>query len=195
MRTATWAVAALAVGLCVSCGGRVQPQPTDQTQAAPVPALPKNVMYARCNVHTEDGVAWWVNYLRGPIVKFNTAIEVLDAKRDEVEFRLVDGGAELHFANDEAKSGQATWTLFTRLFAAEDQAPRLARLSADDRRRVAAAEVTQGMTKAAVEMALCPPPPHATASLDASSWIYWTSSVNRQKVVFTDDGYVSRVEQ
>jgi hypothetical protein len=152
-------------------------------------------MHARCNVHYEDGVAEWVNYLRGPIIQFNTAIEVLDAKRDEVEFRFVEGGVELHFANDEAKSGHATWDLFTRLFAVEDQAPRLAALRPEDRRRVAAAEVAQGMTKDAVEMSLCPPPPHATASLDASAWIYWTSRVNRQKVVFDDDGFVSRVGQ
>jgi len=191
-------------------GGGAQPQAVDRAQIASGPTAPSasvpvaapspeqaegTVMHARCNVHYEDGVAEWVNYLRGPIIQFNTAIEVLDAKRDEVEFRLVEGGVELHFANDEAKSGHATWDLFTRLFAVEDQAPRLAALSAGDRKRVGAAEVTQGMTRAAVEMSVCPPPPPATASLDASAWIYWTSRVNRRKVVFDNDGYVSRVEQ
>jgi hypothetical protein len=57
------------------------------------------------------------------------------------------------------------------------------------------AEVTQGVTEAAVETALCPPPPPTTSSLDARSWIYRTSRVNRQMVVFSNGDYVSRVEQ
>jgi hypothetical protein len=163
----------------------------------PVPeAAPAEILFARCNVRHDEGTVSWANYRgTGPVIGFNTRIEVLKKSQKSVDFRDAGTMYEYEFRNEDDKSGQATWELFLRLFSPEDQAPRLEALAEAERKRVLGNEVKPGMSKAAVEMAWCPPPPHGTASLEAGTWTYWTNRINRVSVHFADDDTVRRIEQ
>jgi hypothetical protein len=187
-------------GVVRQLSGHIQgatPAATPATAPAPAARPPDTeILFARCNVRHDEGTVEWVNY-RGPgtVLGFGTRIEIIDKGPRSVEFRDAETKYEYEFRNEDSESGKATWELFRGMFAPEEQSPRLEALTAKDRQRVLGNEVAAGMSKAAVEMAWCPPPPHGTSSLEAATWIYWTNRVNRVRVHFDDGGLVSRVEQ
>jgi outer membrane protein assembly factor BamE (lipoprotein component of BamABCDE complex) len=146
--------------------------------------------HAVCNVHYEKGVVSWANYIRGPVIKMNTEVEVISKKSDSVTFKIAETGEKLVFKNAKKKSGTDTWTLFTRIFEQKDQSAKLAKLSKSDKIRVLGAEVGKGMSKKAVEAAWCPPPPHATPAFESNTWTYWRGTHNKVKVIFDDKGKV-----
>jgi hypothetical protein len=144
------------------------------------------VLWAKSNLHHEEGTLSWVNYQHGPIIPFNAKIEVLDKGSSSVKFRVVGESQTYVFENDK-RSGKDVWALFLASFATEDQAPALAKLTAAERSKVAAAELEPGMTREAVRMAWGPPPPHATPAFESSTWTYWTSKTAKVAVKFKGD--------
>ncbi|MFY2562883.1 hypothetical protein ACN469_35140 [Corallococcus terminator] len=175
-------------GKVVSFGGEPAPAP------APAPAPTEKVFHhATANFHFEGETLSWVNYLKGPILPFNTRVEVLDKGSSKVKFKVVETGKEFVFENDE-RSGADTWALFQAAFAPEDQAPKLETLSAEDRKKVSASEVVTGMSRAAVRMAWGPPPPHETPSFNSTVWTYWKNKLAKVKVTFDKDDKVASVE-
>ncbi|MBZ4421107.1 hypothetical protein [Myxococcus sp. RHSTA-1-4] len=165
----------------------------DEPPPPPPPPAEKVYHYATANFHFEDATLSWVNYLKGPILPFNTRVEVLDKGSSKVKFKVVDTGMEFTFEND-SRSGADTWVLFQGSFAPQDQAPRLETLTAEDRKKVSASEVVPGMSRQAVRMAWGPPPPHETPSFNSSVWTYWKSKVTKVKVKFGDDDKVASIE-
>ncbi len=167
--------------------------------AAPAPAAPPEpaeVLFARCNVRHDEGTVSWVNTRgTGAIIAVGTRVEVIEKSQKAVGFRDLETKYEYEFRNDDDESGKATWEMFLRMFSPEDQAPGLEALDEKQRKHVLGGEVVPGMSKTAVEMSWCPPPPHATVALEASTWTYWTNRINRVKVHFNDADQVSRVEQ
>ncbi len=170
-------------------GWKEEPKPV----AEPEPEEPKDYWYATANFHHVEGVVSWVNYQKGPIIPFNAKVEILDKGSSDVEFRVVETGAKYTFENDKGKSGYATWKLFKKWFSKEDQSGALKELSKKERRRVLGAEIRRGMSKDAVRMAIGPPPPHKTPSLNSSKWIYWNGKVDTMEVRFDDDDKVFKI--
>ena len=136
--------------------------------AAPEPEKKKDIRYAVTNVYALEGKISWVNYLKGPMIPIGTKIEVVEIDGDEIEFKNADSGEEYTFENEKDVSGMATEKLFDRFFSKSPEA-KLVSLDAKQQRKVKAAEISAGMTKEAVMMALGPPPPHKTPSLDSST--------------------------
>ncbi|NTX17135.1 hypothetical protein HUA76_40810 [Myxococcus sp. CA056] len=166
----------------------------DEPAPAPAPVPTEKVFHhATANFHFEGDTLSWVNYLKGPILPFNTRVEVLDKSDSKVSFKIVETGKEFVFEND-SRSGADTWALFQAAFAPEDQAPKLATLSAEDRKKVSASEVVTGMSRTAVRMAWGPPPPHETPSFDSTVWTYWKSKISKVKVTFDKDDKVASIE-
>lgn len=147
---------------------------------------PKEILYAKSNLHHDEGTISWVNYQNGPIIPFNSKIEIVSKGSDSVKFKLVNEDKTYVFENDK-RSGKDAWTLFTAVFAADDQAAALAKLSADDKKMVSAAEVQVGMSREAVRMAWGPPPPHMTPSFDSTTWTYWKTKMAKVAVTFKND--------
>ncbi|MCP3139416.1 outer membrane protein assembly factor BamE [Pyxidicoccus xibeiensis] len=172
--------------------GKVVSHGDEPAPAPPAPA-PKGFHYATANFHFQDDTVSWVNYLKGPILAFNTQVEVLDKGGSKVKFKVVETGKELVFEND-SRSGADTWALFQASFAPEDQAARLATLSPEDRKKVSASEVVPGMSRTAVRMAWGPPPPHETPSFDSTVWTYWRSKTAKVRVTFDKDDKVASIE-
>lgn len=147
---------------------------------------PKEMLYAKANLHHEEGVLSWVNYQTGPIIPFNSKIEVVSKGSESVKFKIVGEDKTYVFENDK-RSGKDVWTMFTQSFSTEDQAGELAKLSATDKKKVSAAELEPGMSREAVRMAWGPPPPHATPSFDSSTWTYWKTKLVKVAVTFKND--------
>jgi hypothetical protein len=165
----------------------------EEIAAPPPPETKKDIRYALVNVHALEGKISWVNYLKGPMIPIGTKIEVVEIDDDEIEFKNADSGEEYTFENEQKVSGMATEKLFERFFSKSEEA-KLVSLDPKMQKKVKAAEITQGMTKEAVLMALGPPPPHKTPSLDSSTWTYWKSRLATMKVTFDDDDKVKTVE-
>jgi len=155
----------------------------------------EDIFFSTCNIHYEKGVVSWVNYLRGPIIPFNSKIKLISKKEDRVEFLVLDSGVKITFKNNQTKSGFDTWSLFKRLFDSNDQSSKFSKLSKMEKKGVEGGEVVNGMSKEAVLMSWCPPPPHGTPSLQSSKWVYWKGRTNRIEVVFDSKGKVDRLEE
>lgn len=155
---------------------------------------PKDIRYAVANVYTDEGTISWVNYLQGPIIPIGTKVEVTDSGDGSVDFTIVSSGKEYSFENDEDRSGHTAPELFERLFSKEDPAGKISALPKSERGRVKAAKPKVGMTKDAVLMAIGPPPPHATSSLDSDEWTYWKSRFAKMRVIFDDEGKVAEID-
>ncbi|NBD07977.1 hypothetical protein [Corallococcus silvisoli] len=168
-------------------------EPVAAPAPAPTPAPAEKFFHATANFHFEEGTVSWVNYLKGPILPFNTRVEVLDKGSSKVKFKVVDSGQEFVFEND-SRSGADTWKLFQAAFAPENQASKLEALTAEDRKKVSASEVEPGMSRAAVRMAWGPPPPHETPSFDSSTWTYWKTKLSKVHVKFGKDDKVASIE-
>lgn len=152
------------------------------------------VLYAACNVHNENSVVSWINYLSGPFIPVGAKIIVTARGPESVSFQTADDGKSYRFENDDTKSGVATWVLFTRLFAEEDPSATLDLLTDEDRQRVEKAEVAPGMSKDAVKAAWCPAPPHETPSHETTTWKYWKNKAGALEVHFDDEDNVSKVD-
>ena len=155
----------------------------------------KDIRWASSNVFTDKGEEIsWVNYLRGPVIPFGTKIEVLDIDDDEVEFKVVNNGKEYSFTNEESRSGYPAKDLFKRVFSKTNPKSKLKALKKKEQRRVKGAKVKTGMSREAVLMAVGPPPPHATPSLESDEWTYWKTRYTKMLVTFDDDGNVESVK-
>jgi outer membrane protein assembly factor BamE (lipoprotein component of BamABCDE complex) len=154
------------------------------------PEAPKEYFFSRCNLHHEEATLSWVNYQVGPVIPFNTKVELVDKGSSAVKFKVAGEATVYTFENDK-RSGKDVWALFTELFAPEDQASALAKLSEADRKQVAAVEVAPGMSRLAVRMAWGPPPPHATPAFESSTWTYWKTKLVKVAITFKDDKVVS----
>lgn len=190
---ATFEVVFDADGKVISYGDEPAPPPAPAAPAAPPPAPEPTFFFSTANFHFEDSTLSWVNYRKGPIIPFNTRIEVLDKGSSKVKFRIVETGKEFTFEND-SRSGADTWFLFKASFAEQDQASKLEALSAEDRKKVSASEVVPGMSRAAVRMAWGPPPPHETPTYNSNTWFYWKGKFTKVQVKFNDEDKVVSVE-
>jgi hypothetical protein len=150
------------------------------------PEAPKEVLFAKSNLHHEKNELSWINYQVGPIIAFNSKIEILSKGGDSVKFKIVGEDATYSWENDK-RSGKDGWTMFTQEFAAEDQSAALGKLSASDKKFVSAVEVQPGMSREAVLMSWGPPPPHETPSFNSTVWTYWKTKLVKVKVTFKDD--------
>ncbi len=150
------------------------------------PEKPKEWFYAKSNLHSDEGKVSWVNYQHGPLIPFNSKVEVVGKFGETVTF-VIDGQTTRYTFENDKRSGKDAWAFFLTLFATEDQAARLDKLTADEKQGVAAAEVQPGFSREAVQLALGPPPPHATASLASSTWTYWKTKLAKQVLVFKGD--------
>ncbi|MFO0596707.1 MAG: hypothetical protein U0228_15425 [Myxococcaceae bacterium] len=147
---------------------------------------PKEYLYARGNLHHEEGTLSWVNYQVGPIIPVNTKIEIVDKGSSSVKFKIAGEDKTYVFENDK-RSGKEVWPMFLEVFSPDDQDATFKKLVAGDQKMVKAAEVQPGMSREAVRMAWGPPPPHMTPSFESTTWTYWKTKMVKVAVTFKND--------
>ncbi len=163
------------------------PEPVDHT--------PKDLWFSKVNLRIYDGdTVDWRNWQTGPIIPLNTRVEVLDKGNSSVEFKVLKSGEKYTYNVDTDHCGKKAWDMWQIIFDRSNQESELKKLSKFDRDGAKGGEVKVGMSKTAVFMALGLPPPHKTASLSSSTWLYWKSRTNKFRVFFGRNDKVKRVE-
>jgi len=156
--------------------------------AAHVPhPLDNQVRYLCCNLHYDKPEITDMNYLRGKVIPFGTRVQIREVDADRVEFQT---------------PGHPPIRL-DRIFLVDDPYARLPKLPEDGkaaaevdkiRRMMEEGDVTVGMTRDQVLMAIGYPPAHRTPRLDAAMRTYWVDPKDTFEVYFEGDR-VSRVQR
>jgi hypothetical protein len=132
-----------------------------------------------------------IHYLRGGNIPFCTRVNVGPLNDEEFELTVVETGVK--YTYEITKFTPKPWeTHIEKLFGTNCDPGIVSRMSKIDQEGIQQGQALVGMTKEGVRLALGEPPPHATPSLDANTWTYWSSRFNKVAVDF-QDGKVSRV--
>ncbi|MFB1484184.1 hypothetical protein [Corallococcus sp. RDP092CA] len=151
------------------------------------------VLFAQANFLLNKNQLSAVNYRgKGAAIPVGAKVAVLERDKDEVRCKVVDSGLEFRFVTHRSL-GKPVNMLFAGFFAEQDPAPRIAALTPEEQKQVRAGELARGMSREAVLLAVGPPPPHRTPSLQANRWTYWSSKFSTFEVEFGPEGKVVRV--
>jgi hypothetical protein len=134
-----------------------------------------------------------INYQQAGLIPVCSAVTLLERSKKRLVFRVESTGKRYEYYYHEAIREPFADHL-ARYFgtrcprAAIDQLPEL------DRRGIRLGQALIGMTKAGVVFALGYPPPHATPSLDADRWLYWTNRFDKLAILFDEQGRVLAIQ-
>lgn len=123
------------------------------------------------------------NYRKGTLVPINTPVTFLKAKNDEIVVSIA--GKKVTIVNVSPFSGEEIQGIFNRTFAKSPV--NLDSFSDEEKQNILCGNVTIGMSKQAVILALGYPPKHKTPTLNLPQWRYWRSKFGTFLVHFTDD--------
>lgn len=134
-----------------------------------------------------------VNYQQAGLIPVCTPVTLLERNRKRLLFRNDANGKTYEYVHHEI-IGEDFGDHLARFFGPACPRQELDALPALDRQGVRAGRALVGMTRRGVVLAMGYPPPHATPSLEASRWIYWTNRFNKLAVLFDERGIVLVVE-
>jgi hypothetical protein len=140
--------------------------------------------YTRFSFRYEKGRYLATNYARGTLVPINTAVQVLGIGREEIVIRLVDTKQKVVIINIPKYTKKKSKELASIMFAARPVD--LSGHSPEVVEKIKRGEVALGMTKKEVILARGFPPLHATRSLKADRWRYWSNRWSSAWYVFAD---------
>jgi hypothetical protein len=154
--------------------------------------------FLRNNIHAQQNMkelkASYANWTDpGPghvIVPVNTPVTIRTVRRGLV-IVTQDTNKTIYFEFDEVRMGMSNEQYIDIITS--PQPVNLDSFSAADRKGINAGKAHVGMTKEGVRIALGYPALHRTASLDASTWYYWTNRWRSIAVESDDTGKASRV--
>lgn len=168
------------------------PRPAEPEPAARVPAPVLRKGYACCNLHYNGDRISDANFAQFPFIPAGTPVTV----------RRVDGaGAEIEVAGkamllvvEGGRPGATVQEWVDRLVVAEDPRQRLERYPANVRTAILAGQLTKGMTREQVVMAVGHPQADEAQGRAGPHTRYWWSSFVPYYVYWGKNGTVARVE-
>jgi hypothetical protein len=180
-------VAALALSL-VACAGSGPPHAFDALIGRPG-------VVTLTNLHPDEGRSrlFAVNYQQDGLIPVCSEVALLDRDAERLVFSVTATGRTYEYYHHAKAAAEPFPEHLMRYFGTSCPRTELAALPEVDRQGVKEGKARVGMTKRGVVLALGYPPPHATRSLDADRWIYWTNRMNRIAIVFRD-GRVTGIE-
>ena len=136
-----------------------------------------------------------VNYLRAGFIPVCTPVTIESLTSRKMVFRVDAGGVEYEYGFHKSMPGSPQDHL-DRIFGDHSRCPeaRIAEMSPVDQQGIQSGQVTAGMSKDAVAIAIGYPPEHATASLELDTWRYWRSRLRTMLVSFQND-LVSKIQE
>jgi hypothetical protein len=141
-------------------------------------------LYTQFSLYYEKNCHITTNYRRGILVPVNTQVKLVKSTKKIIMVTLPDG-QKLKIKNIPGFSGETIDGIFKRTFAV---APvNLSQFTETEKKAIMAGEVTNGMRKSAVIVAIGYPPKHKTPNLRANAWQYWQSRFDTFIVHFTND--------
>ena len=148
---------------------------------------PNAEMYTQCNMHAYKGRVDTVNYCVGIFIPVNSKVTLLESNSNKIKFLYK--GKTIVLLNREKYSGQDIGQIFNRYFGKKKV--NLNKFTKKERKAIKNGEVTKGMSKKAVLVALGHPPAHKTPSLESNEWKYWKNRWNTIIVIFKKGKVVS----
>lgn len=151
-------------------------------------------VYTQVNLHPDENRRrlYSVNYQQPGLLPLCTRVRIESVTAKDMAFTLAEGGRTYAYIFHNSLRDPVAKHL-DRYFGATCNKAKVDRLSKVDREGVLAGQVSSGMSKEAVILAIGYPPEHATPNLDASAWKYWKNRFNTFLVHF-EGGKVSRIQ-
>ncbi|MGR9071689.1 MAG: hypothetical protein ACU833_01345 [Gammaproteobacteria bacterium] len=141
--------------------------------------------YTQFVIRHEKDTHLTTNYRRGASIPINTQVTLTEITGETIRVSLRVTGQELLIKNVEKYTRDDIVGTFNKLFGKEKVD--LSRFTQLEKQQIKSGTVAKGMRKKAVLAAIGYPPRHATPSLDANEWTYWSSRFNRFIVYFEND--------
>ena len=168
----------------VSCNKALKPE-----------QLPANIAvgdtyYTEFVIRYEKGTHLTTNFRRGASIPVNTPVKLLNITPKTIEVQVDNSSQKLVIKNVEKHTGDDVYRAFDKLFAKKKV--NLSKFTELERQHIQSGTVADGMSKAAVIIAIGYPPITETMNLDSNPWVYWSGRYNRFNVHFKD-GKVSGV--
>jgi hypothetical protein len=147
--------------------------------------------YTQFVIRYEKGTYLTTNYRRGASIPVNTPVKLLNISSKAIEVQVDNSNQKLLIKNVEKHTGDYVYRAFDKLFAKKKI--NLSKFNPLEMSHINSGTVANGMSKAAVIVAIGYPPVTETSSLDNNTWVYWSGRFNRFNVHF-NNGKVSKVE-
>jgi hypothetical protein len=189
-RTIAGLILCLCLSFCIlGCGG------PSYVAGDSGPRYLKNNIHVQEHRHREYRAAysnWTDPGKRHLVIPVNTEVTIGSWRRGFII--ITQGtGMTIYFEYDEKRtrmSGEQYVALIT-----SPELTRLDTFSDIDRKGIQDGKAYRGMTRDGVRVALGYPAPHATPSLQANTWIYWTNRSKTIAVEFDAQGFVSSIRK
>lgn len=158
-------------------------------------AIGKTV-YLQANMrHDAQNKTTSLNPQAGEMLTLGTRVEIRSVDENRIVFSA-EGRDEFVFERDRYGMALSIDDYFQHYFTDRDplapDAP-IHRLSRMEQRNIADGALAIGMSREATFMAAGLPPPHRTASLQETIWLYWRSRMRSFRVTFDEDGRISEL--
>ena len=138
--------------------------------------------YTQFVIRYEKGTHVTTNYRRGASIPVNTKVKLSNITGRTIEVELSNSNSPLIIKNIQKHTGKNIDQTFDSLFSTKKV--KLSKFTSLERRHISSGTVAKGMRKKAVTVAIGYPPITETMSLDADTWVYWSSRFNRFNVNF-----------
>lgn len=151
-------------------------------------------VYTLVNLHPDpiNSRLYATNYQQGGLIPLCTEVTLVKASRKRLDFQVNGSGKTYYYFYHKAAAEPFDQHL-KHFFGKTCNKDAVARLSAIDRKGIAAGKAMEGMSKQGVVYALGIPPRHVTPSLDSDIWKYWSNRYDTFNVEFNETGKVSRI--
>lgn len=153
---------------------------------------PAQIYYTQFSFYQEKNNFRTTNYRKGELIPINTPVSLISIDSDEARLRLQTTGQPLTIENVPKFTKDSMAIAFSKI--AGTSKVDLSVFTPAEQESILAGQVKQGMRKKAVLAAIGYPPHHATPSLDADVWVYWSNRFNRFNVNFKNDKVDSVVD-
>ena len=152
--------------------------------------LPANIKiggiyYTQVSLQYEKGQHLTTNYRRGLLLPINSQVILKNINNKTIVVDVLPSHFELVIKNVPKHTGDNTTQAFTKLFAKNKLD--LSGFSEQEREKINAGKVANGMQKKAVIAAIGYPPQTETPNLQVNQWTYWSSRFDRFIVYFEND--------
>ncbi|HYD46780.1 MAG TPA: hypothetical protein VEB21_00440 [Terriglobales bacterium] len=168
-----------------------------QSHPPELTALIAGPVYACCNLRVHDGIVSDGNWYESSVlynspsqmVPYGTRIDVVEVGPAQF-LAYSENGTRLILSID--YGSEPIDIYMKKLLRPDDPRQTAASYPPAIQAAIGEARVVPDMTKEQVLMAIGYPPSHATPSLDAAEWHYWSNRYNSYKLHFSTDGRLER---
>ncbi|MDD5599619.1 MAG: hypothetical protein PHV82_16865 [Victivallaceae bacterium] len=130
-----------------------------------------------------------LNYKRGHMLPAGTEVTSIQYSKDEIRFFVPSLSHNFRMTyRDKYQGGMPPINFVERLFTTKNLEELTKGFTQKEKEFVRDGILRAGISKSAVLVGYGYPPAHQTPTLDGNRWIYWTSRLSRQELMFDDKG-------